>query len=175
MQGRDLFAYPGNPDDPRSAGTNTLIREGAKLVTCAADILDEYELLYPHRIFTERLSHSRGRTRNGTSGRSPTGDGISSCVPERFEREKIRSKPQNTENAVKAALSSRRADISDLGELEREVLASMTGVMSSEEIAAAFCRRMGKACGVGELLGVLTMLEIGGFIEAEPGGNYRPL
>ena len=58
MQGRDLFAFPGNPEDRRSEGTNTLIREGAKLVTCAADILNEYELLYPHRIFTEKIPSS---------------------------------------------------------------------------------------------------------------------
>jgi DNA processing protein len=40
-QGRDVYAVPGNVDSPRSAGTNRLIKEGAKLVTRAEDILEE--------------------------------------------------------------------------------------------------------------------------------------
>ncbi len=39
-QGRDVFAVPGSPLDPRAAGTNQLIKQGAGLVTSAADILD---------------------------------------------------------------------------------------------------------------------------------------
>lgn len=39
-QGRDVFAVPGNPLDPRAEGTNQLIKDGATLVTTAADILE---------------------------------------------------------------------------------------------------------------------------------------
>lgn len=38
-QGREVFAVPGHPFDPRAAGPNTLIRDGATLVTNANDIL----------------------------------------------------------------------------------------------------------------------------------------
>lgn len=38
---REVFAVPGPIYSPRSAGTNALIRQGAKLVTCAADLLAE--------------------------------------------------------------------------------------------------------------------------------------
>ncbi|CAL78244.1 DNA processing chain A (DprA/Smf) [Bradyrhizobium sp. ORS 278] len=38
-QGREVFAVPGSPLDPRSAGTNDLIKQGATLVTTAADII----------------------------------------------------------------------------------------------------------------------------------------
>ncbi|MDT7934622.1 MAG: DNA-processing protein DprA [Sphingomonadaceae bacterium] len=38
--GREVMACPGNPLDPRSAGGNALIRDGATLVTSAADILE---------------------------------------------------------------------------------------------------------------------------------------
>jgi DNA processing protein len=38
-QGREVFAVPGSPLDPRSAGANGLIREGAMLVESAADVL----------------------------------------------------------------------------------------------------------------------------------------
>ena len=40
-QGRDVYAIPGNVDSARSEGTNRLIKEGAKLVTRAEDILEE--------------------------------------------------------------------------------------------------------------------------------------
>ncbi len=39
-QGRDVFAVPGSPLDPRARGTNMLLREGAILVETAADVLD---------------------------------------------------------------------------------------------------------------------------------------
>jgi DNA processing protein len=44
-QGREVFAAPGNADSARSAGANRLIREGAKLVTRAEDVLEEFPLL----------------------------------------------------------------------------------------------------------------------------------
>ncbi len=39
-QGREVFAVPGSPLDPRSGGTNRLLKQGATLVTEAADITD---------------------------------------------------------------------------------------------------------------------------------------
>src|SRR5215468_3608594 len=39
-QGREVFAVPGSPLDPRAAGTNDLIKQGATLVTEAADVIE---------------------------------------------------------------------------------------------------------------------------------------
>ena len=39
-QGREVFAVPGSPLDPRSQGPNGLIRQGAVLTESAADVLD---------------------------------------------------------------------------------------------------------------------------------------
>jgi len=39
-QGREVFAVPGSPLDPRAAGTNDLIKQGATLTTEAADVID---------------------------------------------------------------------------------------------------------------------------------------
>jgi DNA processing protein len=38
-QGREIFAVPGSPLDPRAKGTNRLIREGATLTESAEDVL----------------------------------------------------------------------------------------------------------------------------------------
>lgn len=37
-QGREVFAVPGSPVDPRSEGPNHLIQTGATLITCAEDV-----------------------------------------------------------------------------------------------------------------------------------------
>jgi DNA processing protein len=42
-QGRLVFAVPGSPLDPRSAGTNRLLRDGARIVTGVDDIIGEIE------------------------------------------------------------------------------------------------------------------------------------
>lgn len=39
-QGRDVMAVPGHPLDPRAAGPNQLIRDGAILVRSAADVME---------------------------------------------------------------------------------------------------------------------------------------
>ncbi|NLN41235.1 MAG: DNA-protecting protein DprA [Clostridiales bacterium] len=40
-QGREVYALPGNINVPQSAGTNKLLKEGAKLVTDVQDILED--------------------------------------------------------------------------------------------------------------------------------------
>lgn len=39
-QGREVFAVPGHPLDPRAEGTNSLLKQGATLVTSAEDVLE---------------------------------------------------------------------------------------------------------------------------------------
>lgn len=39
-QGREVFAVPGSPLDPRCEGTNKLIKNGAGLLTCAGDVIE---------------------------------------------------------------------------------------------------------------------------------------
>jgi DNA processing protein len=44
-QGREVFAVPGSPLDPRASGCNRLIREGAMLIESAADVLEALSAL----------------------------------------------------------------------------------------------------------------------------------
>ncbi len=42
QEGRTVFAMPGKPNDPRSSGTRNLLKQGAILVDCVEDILNEF-------------------------------------------------------------------------------------------------------------------------------------
>lgn len=44
-QGREVFAMPGSPLDPRCHGTNRLIKDGAKMIETIDDILEEFSEL----------------------------------------------------------------------------------------------------------------------------------
>jgi DNA processing protein len=79
-QGREVFAVPGSPLDPRAAGTNNLLKQGATLVTAAGDII-------------EALAPILGRPRQPSDGElaAPDEGRPSEPLPEivRSEREKI--------------------------------------------------------------------------------------
>ena len=47
-QNRELFAVPGFPFDPRSNGTNNLIKNGAKLIENANDVIEELQSIISH-------------------------------------------------------------------------------------------------------------------------------
>ncbi|MCF8462747.1 MAG: DNA-processing protein DprA [Rickettsiaceae bacterium] len=45
-QGREVMAMPGFPLDPRSSGTNKLIKNGAGVVECAQDVINNLPKIY---------------------------------------------------------------------------------------------------------------------------------
>ena len=49
-QGKEIFAVPGNVDAPNSAGTISLMQEGAKPVRTGWDVLCEFEALFPGKL-----------------------------------------------------------------------------------------------------------------------------
>lgn len=51
-QGREVFAVPGSPLDPRAEGTNSLLKQGATLVTEAADVISAIEPILDRPIET---------------------------------------------------------------------------------------------------------------------------
>jgi DNA processing protein len=58
QQGRDVMAVPGNPLTGRSRGAHALIRDGAKIVECADDILEELGLVgVGPDVAADRISH----------------------------------------------------------------------------------------------------------------------
>lgn len=68
-QGRDVMAVPGFPLDPRSEGTNALLRDGVTLVRHAEDVMEQIGSFLKPKIRTEQISFTEivGLNENGFS------------------------------------------------------------------------------------------------------------
>jgi DNA processing protein len=67
-QGRTVFAVPGRIDSPASHGPNDLIKNGAKLIVHAQDVLDEFADLFPT---VRRAPSASGGAGAGAASLSP--------------------------------------------------------------------------------------------------------
>lgn len=71
-QGREVFAVPGSPLDPRSEGTNKLIKDGANMLTSIDDVLDVLQTMRPPqagRLFEGNIETSAAPAEFDTSER----------------------------------------------------------------------------------------------------------
>lgn len=80
-QGRQVYAVPGNPMDPRAAGANHLIREGAILIRNADDVLEDlgpslHSISMPHPVFHDAPGHD-STVETGAHARSLVLDALS--------------------------------------------------------------------------------------------------
>lgn len=62
LQGRDIYAVPGNIDERNTSGTNMLIRDGAQAVLSGKDIIKNYAYIYRDSIDLAALSRSEGHS-----------------------------------------------------------------------------------------------------------------
>lgn len=86
-QGRDVFAVPGHPLDPRAEGTNRLIKSGATLVTSADDVIEALEPLLGLRETAAKLNWQQGTQWSRSNDGEPySGDGAAQRTAE-FERD----------------------------------------------------------------------------------------
>lgn len=70
--GREVFAVPGSPLDPRSHGSNDLIRQGAVLTESAADVLAHLPDLPSHSLFSHPSTVTAGLAESPPEPPSPT-------------------------------------------------------------------------------------------------------
>lgn len=175
-QGRDLFALPGKVGDLNSLGTNALIKSGAKMVTEASDVLEEYEYLFPNRIKIENIGKNRSKMRiprvftprfKAAEPEVPIVNDVEIVKDERAGKVHAEKKqPKNsavTEKEPKAA-----PDLSMLDDTSRKVFLSIPEGkdVSPDEL-------VGEGLGISDILVALTMLEINKLVSNAPGGKYR--
>lgn len=110
-QGREIFAVPGSPLDPRAKGTNRLLREGATLVESAEDVLAGVGPILG-RDFAEP---------GGAEPRSPSSFGLSDEEANRLRaclEEALGPAPVEVDELVRGCNSSVSAVLSVLLEME---------------------------------------------------------
>ena len=82
--GRDVFAIPGSIHSPQSRGCHALIKQGAKLVDSAADIVDELAPLAG--VGRGRFGRAGGGRPAGRQGPAARGARLRSDRPRRADR-----------------------------------------------------------------------------------------
>lgn len=150
-QGRDVFAVPGSIFSMREQGTHRLIREGAKLTSCAQDIFDEYEYLG----FNTQLGQVYAPGVSENSG----------------YRAKPPMKDDDEKNRVKAPKLPAAPQKPDLPDGAGEEAAAVLDALSFEPMGID---QIAETCGLGiaGILSALTELEIYGLIQAYPGRSF---
>lgn len=177
LQGRDVFAVPGNIDSEGSVGTNELIYEGAIPARSAKDILENYRDLYSGVLSFKRLENSQ-RHSDFNSARAKF-YGLDYAIEQNAEKSdkakglhpretEVAAKDKAPEKSEKSEKSTPDASvINSLDEKSRRVY---------EVICANDAARLDDfvAAGVetGAAMSSLTLLEIRGLISQKPGGFY---
>lgn len=156
LQGRDIFALPGKVGEQNSIGTNNLIRDGAIMVTHAADILEEYESLYPDKIDLRNILVYKKNT-VVKSKPKPNSD-ITPVISINPEPDFIR--PAETPNPIHLV----ETDIS-----ERIIKSFGNEPLTTDDLVKL------SGIDVADVMIALTELEISGQVKSVPGGKFIKL
>ena len=173
-QGREVFAVPGNADDANSFGANKLIREGATLVTCGWDVLEEFQRQFPEKLREpgeETLAemHRRGekapQPKQGEGGEKPpkhsaeTGRG--------FAKLRVSTGRKKIDNKNPREYSDLREQLKSLTENQLKIVSAMESPsMHVDDIIDK------TALPASAVLSELTILQIKGFVTAENGKRF---
>ena len=154
-QDRDVFAIPGNIDAPMSEGPNWLLRQGARPVTCAQDILEEYLDRFPQQLSKAApLSPEAARQRlEQVRSREQTPEPAAKAEQEREVVPRERQKSRFTDDQLSI--------LHVLGEKGKQYTADE--LVERTQIPA---RRV---------LSALTMLQVDGAVQEHPGRRFSSL
>jgi len=178
-QGRDLFALPGKVGEKNASGVNKLIADGARIVTCASDIVSAYADKYPVTLRLDRLPRPgvTDRRKREFIARSAKALSAGGDISETAEAPK-RIFPSRRKKAIKNASDEELADRSErgatpgfdessLGENERKIYA-----LIPEDRAVSADELTESGLSMSEIITALTLLEIKKAIRFAGGGKY---
>lgn len=163
-QDRDVFAVPGPIlGAPMSEGPNRLIRQGARLVTCASDILEEYWQRYPLKLSASApLTPEAAQARLDDLNRQAEGHKAVLGKEEPEVQQETPASEQQIREIIPAAEQKARFTDDELAVLAAfgERLLSVDELVEQTQLPA---RRV---------LSTLTMLQIGQSVEEHPGKRF---
>lgn len=157
-QGKDVFALPGNVDAENCAGSNRLLKEGARPVTEAWDILSEYSKLYRDKLHYVHESALKNDEAAVSAMTDKYADFVQVCVPNPKKRI---DKPECVEYI------GLEKQLEGLSELQLKIVSAMgkEPVHIDDLIDAT-------GLEAAEMLAELTMLQIEGIVSQQPGKRF---
>lgn len=172
-QGRQVFAVPGQISDGRAEGPNSLIKNGAYPVTCAADMLKHYEFLYGDGYIKRRSAK-----KNMPIDKVLESFGLFYALSgEAAESEKDKISPRAEKiTKEKAARNTEAAEskgdgsaelVSTLDPVTRRIFEALPQGKAVSADAV-----VGDGVSVSDAITALTMLELYGLVSSLPGGFY---
>jgi DNA processing protein len=173
LQGKALFAVPGDITSPRSAGTNRLLAEGAIAALDASEMLEHFRFLYRDAIRIERLPEAMQYSAITPEalrrfGLRPIDDATEKeILPERRERGTRRKKKKEAaEQPVPATAEKPLPDTSALTPRQKELYDMLGDGSFSVDMLTA------RGVPVSEAASTLTVFEIYGLVRSLPGGVF---
>ena len=157
-QNREVCAVPGSVLSVTSEGTNQLLKEGARPITCGWDVLEEYQPLFPDTLKQKRPG-SEGAPKKQEDSPRETGEGFFKL------REPIRQKEIDKEKAP--AYIDLQQQLEGLPERQLKIIAAMSEPHRHVDDII-------RECGLPAptVLSELTMMQIQGFVKQEPGKRF---
>lgn len=168
-QGRDVFAVPGNIDQPSFVGSNRLLRDGAIMVSSGWDVLSEYEALFPDKIRKEDApAHQTAypdEVRKAAEAEKPLLKVAQKLrLPRKNENLKKDLAPQGIDKTPCAPYSDVGSVRPKLSPEEQTIVDALSG---GQRLVDDVIAETGLSTG--KLLSSLTMLELKGIIKRLPG------
>ena len=159
-QDRDVFVWPGIPEDPAFAGGRDLLADGAKAVERGEDILEEYlgrfqdlRKIVPFTVPWE--------------SEEPPQQPLAALADSGEEEAPEKEAPEKKEEPYEGNSTSNGANLSP-------EQASVLEVLEEEPLPAAVLQER-TGLPMGKVLGSLTVLELKGLAKSCPGKRYRRL
>ncbi len=163
-QGRDVFAVPGSPTDPRAAGPNSLIRDGAILCDSADVILDTVRRAEQNtHLFEEIHSFNSDGYANHPLHKNKSFDDIIASI----EGDTVMSDDKKTTQGIdKEELLSKNTSTETAGDDTEKIfeLLSASPVLIDELIRTS-------DLPAGQVSTILIELELAGRVERHPGNR----
>lgn len=192
LQGRDIYAFPGNVGETNSAGTNSLISDGAAIALSARDILENYTYLYGDSLDLVKLM--KAEKRSGIDEDALAQMGVCTRTENPREKQQISpDKADRTRGRPSVGDSARRAGSREedkslpappppsgpaRGDASERALKSLSDTQRrifetlplDHAVTIDYLTREGFS--VGEIMAAMTVLEIKGLTVILPGGLY---
>lgn len=163
-QGKDVFAVPNDIFDENGKGTLRLIKDGAKAVSCATDIIEEYFWMYHDKIKTNNIKSDYSIKGKKQKQNLECDLNLKSSNEHRnykntTEHSNIKSQPLKPKK--------KKTPLPFLTENQKLVYDVMTESPKTIDDIAKDTQ-----LGMGELLSIITELEIYGLVVSHPGKQY---